>query len=404
MTKKIIPVVLIVIFMAIIALAIYLYPSLNPSLGPTAGDISKQLPPANINTNQSADIEKDYPPLADWQATQQGPLTVLGNLQISIFAENLNKPRVLTFDLAGNLLVSAMGEGSVYAIKPDQTKVKLVSGLNNPHGLALKEGYLYVAETDKVSRYPYDLQNLKLQAKEELFSLPADGGHYTRTIKFDNDGYLYVAVGSSCNVCLEKDERRSAILKYSPTDWTYEIFSSGLRNTVFFINNPKTNEFWGTDMGRDMLGDNLPPEDLNIIRQGGNYGWPICYGQKINDRDFDKNVYIRDPCQDTIAPIYELPAHNAPLGLVFIDSPIFPKEWQGDLLVALHGSWNRSVPDGYKVVHLSVEGDKVTAAEDFLTGFLTNQGAIGRPVDLVFGPDQALYLSDDKAGVIYKIN
>jgi glucose/arabinose dehydrogenase len=296
-----------------------------------------------------------------------------------------------------------MGEGSVYAIKPDQTKIKLIFNLNNPHGLALKDGYLYIAETDKVQRYVYDQTNLSLGPAEKLFDLPANGGHSTRTIKFGADGYLYVSAGSSCNVCEETDPRRAAILKYNPQDWTYEIFSSGLRNTVFFVNNPLTNEWWGNDMGRDLLGDNLPPDELNILQAGKNYGWPVCYGQGINDRNFDTKIYIQNPCNNSVNPTWSYPAHNAPLGLVFIDSPLFPKEWQGDLLVSLHGSWNRSVPDGYKVVHLKVNENTVTSSEDFITGFLASGGAIGRPVDLVFGSDGALYLSDDKAGVIYKI-
>ena len=403
MLKKIIFIILIIIFLAIVGFLIYFYPSLNPAIGPAPTDITKNLPVANQNINQPSLAKQKYPALADLQPNQQGPLTVIGNLKISIFADKLNTPRVLLFDQLGNLLVSAMGEGSVYAIKPDQTKIKLISNLNSPHGLAIKDGYLYIAETDKVQRYTYDLANLKLGLAEKLFDLPADGEHVTRTIKFGADNMLYVSVGSSCNVCREQDDRRAVILKYNPADWTYEIFSRGLRNTVFFINNPRTNQWWGNDMGRDYLGDNLPPDELNILQGGKNYGWPICYGNKINDRNFDKNVYIQAPCQNTVAPIWSYQAHNAPLGLVFIDSLIFPQEWQGDLLVSLHGSWNRSVPDGYKVVHLKVEGDKVTGSEDFITGFLQGSSAIGRPVDLVFGPDGALYLSDDKAGVIYRI-
>ncbi|MFC1598832.1 PQQ-dependent sugar dehydrogenase [Patescibacteria group bacterium] len=401
--RKIIIIIVLIIIVFFIALFVYFYPSLNPVLGPPPEDISQLLPQGNNNLNQPLTAKPVYPILEKWQYVDHGPLTILGNLQIEVFAENFKKPRVLLFDQKGNLLVSAMNEGSIYAIQPDQTKIKLISGLNNPHGLELKLGYLYIAETNGVSRYAYDEDDLMLGPAEKLFALPDDGGHNTRTIKFGQDNNLYVAVGSSCNVCQEKDERRSAILKYDPQDWSYEIFAKSLRNTVFFIEHPQTKEFWGNDMGRDLLGDNLPPDELNIIKANQDYGWPICYGNKIHDTNFDKNTYIRNPCEDTIGQVFGYPAHNSPLGLVLIDSPIFPKEWQGDILVALHGSWNRSVPDGYKVVHLRLEGDKVIVMQDFLTGFLTDKGAIGRPVDLVFGPDQALYLSDDKAGVIYRI-
>ncbi len=390
------------ILIVIIILIAYFYKGLFPVLGPVPANVNQLLPQADYNQNNNLNQSNSNQPPVALEKVQRGPYTILGDFQMDIFAQDLQTPRVLLFDDNSNLLVSAMGEGKVYAIKPDGNKVVLAQNLTNPHGLAIKEGYLYIAETKGVSRYQYDINNLKLGAEEHLFDLPVGGGHFTRTIKFGPNGYLYVSVGSSCNVCNENDERRATVLKYNPKDWSYEVWAKGLRNTVFFTLNPKTQQFWGNDMGRDLLGDNVPPDELNIL-QSGNYGWPICYGDKIHDSNFDKNVYIRDPCSDTIAPIYGYPAHNAPLGLTFIDSQMFPADWQGDLLVSLHGSWNRTVPDGYKVVHLKINGDQVVSSEDFITGFLTNSGAIGRPVDLVFGPDQSLYLSDDKAGVIYKI-
>lgn len=405
MTKKILLIILIILIIVFIGIIIYVWPSLYPVLGPTPEKITDSLPKTNLNQPQQNSSTSNYPNLTNWQTNKQGPLTILGDLQISVFAEDLDRPRVLLFDNQGNLLVSAMNEGAVYAIKPDKTKIKLINGLNSPHGLELKDGYLYIAEPDQVNRYAYNINELKLSPAEKLFDLPDNRGiHYTRTLKFGQDGNLYVSVGSSCNVCYEKDERRSAILQYDPDDWTYNIFASGLRNTVFFVQNQKTGNWWGNDMGRDWLGDNLPPDELNIIEQGKNYGWPLCYGEQVHDTDFDKNIYEQNPCKGTEPMVWGYPAHFSPLGLVFIDSPIFPKEWQGDILSSLHGSWNRSQPGGYKVVHLTVDGEEVTGTEDFITGFLTDQGAIGRPVDLVFGPDQALYLSDDKAGVIYKIN
>ncbi|MFA5188052.1 MAG: PQQ-dependent sugar dehydrogenase [Patescibacteria group bacterium] len=405
---KILVIVFVILAIGLAGIVIYFYPQIGPAFGQPVADVSKLLNANNnTNVNNNANIANDanvanvVPEVIT--PTVQGPFTILGNFKIDVFAKDLNTPRVLLFDDQGSLLVSAMGEGKVYAIKSDGSKVVIASGLNNPHGLAIDNGYLYIAETNKVSRYTYDSANLKLGNKEFLFNLPSGSGHFTRTLQFGPNGFLYVSVGSSCNVCHETDERRATILKYDPSNWSYEIFAKGLRNTVFFILNPRTKQFWGNDMGRDNLGDNLPPDEFNILSAGKNYGWPICYGQKINDRNFDKNVYIRDPCADSVAPIYEYGAHNAPLGLTFIDSKKFPASWQGDLLVALHGSWNSSVPVGYKVVHLKIDGNKVVSSEDFITGFLTSAGVIGRPVDLVFGKDGALYLSDDKAGVIYRI-
>ena len=166
--------------------------------------------------------------------------------------------------------------------------------------------------------------------------------------------------------------------------------------------NPKTRELWGTEMGRDLIGDNLPPEEVNIIAKGKNYGWPNCYGNKIHDEKFDHS-HSAGECEKTEVPIYGSQAHSAPLGLVFIDSAQFPQSWQGDLLVAYHGSWNRSVPTGYKIVRMNVKGNKITGETAFLTGFLQGTNALGRPVDLEFDSSGSLYISDDKIGVVYKI-
>ncbi len=392
-----VPLVLLLLFFAE-----YFYPQIRPALGPPVADVSQLLKNENLNESDQQAGSTLESREGEMKETKSGPFTILGDFQIDVFANGFNKPRVLLFDKRGNLLVSDTGGGRVYAIEKNGNKMALAENLNNPHGLDIKDDYLYIAETDKVSRYNYDAGNLKLGDKEVLFNLPAGGGHYTRTVKFGPDGNLYVAVGSSCNICYEDDERRAVILKYDPKDWSYEIFAQGLRNTVFFVFNPKTSQIWGLDMGRDWLGDYLPPEELNIIVEDRDYGWPFCYGNKVHDTDFDENG--NNPCLDTEPPIYELPAHFAPLGLTFIDSPIFPSDWQGDLLVALHGSWNRSTPGGYKVAHLDVEGNQVLSHQDFMTGFLSDDGVIGRPVDLVFGPDGKLFLSDDKAGVIYKIS
>jgi len=154
-------------------------------------------------------------------------------------------------------------------------------------------------------------------------------------------------------------------------------------------------------MGRDFLGDNKPPDEINIIEKDKHYGWPFCYGDQV----YDPSLGQRDQafCDTTIAPVYKIQAHSAPLGLTFIDSPIFPESWQGDLLVSYHGSWNRSTPVGYKVVHMNVEEGRITSEEDFLSGFLQGSTALGRPVDMEFGSSGELYLSDDKSGAVYLI-
>ena len=338
------------------------------------------------------------------------PIKLASSYKIGVFAKSLPGARDLEFSPGGTLLVSLKSAGRVVALpdknndgKVDAAK-NILTGLGGPHGLDFYGGKLFVAETRKVSRYSWDEARLEATFEKELFPLPYNGGHSTRSLTINKDGRMFVTLGSSCNVCIEKSEFLASVIVSDVEGTNPRLFAKGLRNSVFITLNPKTNELWGTEMGRDNLGDNLPPEEINIIRDGGNYGWPICYDNKIHDTQFDKNSYIQNPCTDTVAPTFKMQAHSAPLGLAFINSPQFPNSWQGDLLVSFHGSWNRSVPTGYKVVHLDVEGNTVKSQEDFLTGFLQGSQAAGRPVDLIFDKHGSLYLSDDKAGAVYKIS
>jgi len=326
------------------------------------------------------------------------PLTVKEGYHIGVFA-NLegSLPRVLAFDPGGTLLASIPGRGRIIVL-PDRDKngiadeVKtLLSGLNRPHGIAFFEDKIYVAETDKVVRYDYDQKNFLTGTREVLFSLPGGGRHFTRTIKVI-DGKLYTSVGSSCDTCRENDEKLAAMLVSDIDGKNLRVYAKGLRNTVFFTEGPD-GKIWGTDMGRDFLGDNLPPDDINIIEEGKNYGWPYCYGDKVRDLKFEGKENL-DYCSRTTPPIYAIPAHNAPLGLTFMG---------GSLLVSLHGSWNSSVPVGYKVVTLDVNGRKVMNMQDFVTGFIKGTEVKGRPVDLVIDGEGKLFISDDKAGLVYVV-
>src|SRR3989344_278209 len=349
----------------------------------------------------------------------------------SVYAEDVSGARVMVRDPKGVLLVSETGEGKVVALpnldadgKADRV-ITVLEGLDNPHGLLVlcsETGFesvdqddasrqsraeadctLYVAESHRVAAYRYDVDTYSATFKETLLELPADGGHSTRTLMLHPDNKrILVSIGSSCNVCTEEGERRAALLALDPSKEGYSVFARGLRNTVFMTTHYVTGDIWGTDMGRDLLGDDLPPEEINIIREGGNYGWPTCYSDRVHDEKFDHD-HKAGECESTEAPIYEFQAHSAPLGLTFIDSTQFPKEWQGDLLVAYHGSWNRSTPTGYKIVQMNVDGNKITGEADFITGFLQGSNALGRPVDLEFDKAGSLYISDDKIGVVYKV-
>jgi len=340
-------------------------------------------------------------------------LKLPAGFHVAVFAQ-VDGPRMLTFTPGGVLLVSETGEGKVEAL-PDakhagkaERVVTVLKGLIEPHGLAFYEGKLYVAENDRVRRYDWDDANLRASNPQRIADLPGRGGHSTRTLLF-HQGKMYVSVGSSCNVCLEKDPRRAAVLEFNPDGSGQKVFAKGLRNAVGMAVNPKTDTVWVTVNGRDWLGDDLPPEDVDDLgKDGGDFGWPYCYGDRVPDPNFTQPGDNR--CQSVIEPKVQMQAHSAPLGLAFYEGAMFPPEYRNSLFVAFHGSWNRSVPTGYKVVRVKLndQGQPQGSAEDFITGWLapgeTKKGRwMGRPVGIVFGDDGAMYLSDDSGGVIYRI-
>lgn len=324
------------------------------------------------------------------------PLTLPDGFSISIYAKGLGSPRVFAWDPKGTLLVSIPSQGKVVAL--GDTQITVANGLNRPHGIAFLGPTLYIAETNQVAMYDYDLQTKRASNKKKIIDLPAGGNHITRTIGFDHDGKLYISVGSSCNVCID-DEHRAKILVANADGTDLKEFASGLRNAVFFTWHPTTREIWATEMGRDLIGDNIPPDEVNIIKQGNFYGWPYCYGKNTEDETFTPNK----TCRGAQPSYIDLQAHSAPLGLVFIPDS-WPAEYRDDLLIAYHGSWNRTQPTGYKIVRakLDTQGN-YQGTEDFISGWLADDGALGRPVDLLFGPDGSLYISDDKSGVIYRV-
>ncbi|OGM16693.1 hypothetical protein A2V61_03180 [Candidatus Woesebacteria bacterium RBG_19FT_COMBO_47_8] len=306
-------------------------------------------------------------------------------------------PRALAFDKNGVLFASVPAQGKIIAL-PDANRdgkadriVEVITGLSRPHGIAFDGNFIYIGETDKVVRASYNADNFTIGSLQTLFSLPDGGRHFTRTMRILKDK-LYTSVGSSCDTCVEKDEYRAAILVSNLDGSGLRVFARGLRNSVFFTFDSQ-GKLWGADMGRDFLGDNLPPDEINIIEDGKDYGWPYCYGDRLRDSNFMPGQKT-DYCLSTQSPLYQLPAHVAPLGVVF--------DKDGNLLVALHGSWNSTVPVGYKIVKLNLTKGKVVQVDDFVTGFITPAGkVVGRPVDLIFNKEGELFVSDDYAGVIY---
>ena len=333
------------------------------------------------------------------------PLSISKGFQIGVFADlKANLPRVIVLDPSDTLVVSSTNKGKIFALpdkdingKVDEIK-EIIGGLNKPHGIAFAEGKIYIAETDKVTRWDYNSTDFTVSSPEVLFNLPGGGRHFTRTIAVSGNK-LYTSVGSSCDVCEENDEKRASILVSDLDGSNLKTFAKGLRNTVFFAFDDE-GVLWGTDMGRDNLGDNLPPDEVNIIKEGKDYGWPYCYGDRVRDSKFKPGEKVTY-CTQTEAPVYNLPAHVAPLGIVFINSAIFPSSDDGSLLIAEHGSWNSSQPVGYKISKLSVLGGSVGTYSNFINGWLQKDEALGRPVGLVFDGAGKLFISDDKAGLIY---
>ena len=324
--------------------------------------------------------------------------------KVSVFARGIAHPRMLHRTAEGRLLVSSPRSGEILQLTDsdgdgvaDDSQV-LLSGLQRPHGLEIHNGYLYVAESQQVGRIAYRGGNGELSGDYEVVvpDLTDNGNHWSKTIRFDADGNLYVAMGSTCNVCEEEDRRRATIMRYKADGSAGEIFASGLRNSVGMAFAPWNGALYATDNGRDLLGDDFPPCELNHIVEGGFYGWPYLNGDNALDPDLGEG---REDLQRTsIRPAFNFRAHNAPLGIYFTGDPA------RQALVALHGSWNRSTPDGYKVLRLSWQPDGSIDAEKFLWGFEEDGDIVGRPVDIVGDGAGGYFISDDFARLIYRVS
>lgn len=328
---------------------------------------------------------------------------------ISVFAE-VDNARSMALSPNGTLFVGNRKEDKVYAVKDTDgdfvadKKWVIASGLNMPNGVAFKDGDLYVAEVSRILRFK-DIEN-KLSspgAGEVIYDqFPTETHHGWKYIAFGPEGKLYVPVGAPCNICEPEKPIYATITRMDPDGSNLEIFASGIRNTVGFTWHPDTQELWFTDNGRDMMGDDIPPCELNKAPQAGmHFGYPYCHGGTIKDPEFgDKR-----PCADFVPPQKNLNAHVAPLGVKFYSGSMFPDMYQKQAFVAEHGSWNRTKKSGHLVSLLRMEDGKVTAYETFAEGWLDHatQKAWGRPVDILVLPDGSMLISDDQGGMIYRI-
>ena len=334
-------------------------------------------------------------------------LTPPQGFTVNAYAIGLGQARAAVLTSKGDIIVSSPPH-RVLLVKADSDgdgrsdgAETLIDKLENPSGLFLDGDQLYIAEDSRVLRVGFDVEIGKIVGTPEtiLTDLPRNGMHWTRTIKKGPDGYFYVSIGSSCNVCVETNPWRAGIIRFKPGEKA-ELYASGLRNTVGFDWQPGTNALYGVDNGRDWLGDNLPPEKVNLIKEGGFYGWPYLYGDNQPDPNFGKEA--SDRTSHAIPPVYALPAHVAPLSILFLRHSKMAKF--GDAaLVAEHGSWNRSQKIGYQVVAFHWRQGQITE-EPFLTGFLKGgSDVLGRPVDIVESPEGMIFISDDYNGVIWRV-
>ncbi len=327
--------------------------------------------------------------------------------QANVFYSGLASPRFIAFGPNGTLFIAERGAGSIIALPdPNHTgkatgKKVVISGLNDPTSLVFYNNMLYVGEQSQVSRFTLG-PDLKVTSRQIIVpDLPTGGQHTTRTVLIGPDDRLYVSIGSTCNVCIESDPHRAAVWVYNLDGSDGHLYARGLRNAVGMAINPWNKQIWVTVNGRDYLGENSPPETVYTLQDGADYGWPRCEAGDIIDPDFGHS----GDCNGIVQPLIKMQAHSAPLGLAFYNANQFPQQYHG-LLVAFHGSWNRSVSTGYKVVFipLKANGEISGSAQDFATGWLVNNDtATGRPVGLAVGPDGALYISEDKGGMVYRI-
>ncbi len=367
-----------------------------------------------VPTSESSS-EPTSEPTADAMATVVVPPKETINLPegfgISVFAEGLLNPRMMAVGPDEQLYVAERGAQRIVRLPDrdgdgvaDDVEVVAEEGMQSPSSLAFYEdGSLYVGDTTRILRFypPEDVTEVWTEYRIVIDGLPSNG-HTTRTVLFSpNFETLFVSIGSSCNVCVEEDERRATIMRYNPDGSSGEIYAEGIRNAVGITFRPGTDELWATNNGRDWLGDDQPPETIyRLISSGTDAGWPRCHSGRIVDPEFGEE----GDCEGVLDPAVEMQAHSAPLGLGFYAGDQFPESYRGDLFVAFHGSWNRTVPTGYKVVRIPLEDGTPKGVEDFAAGWLRADGTHwGRPVDVATGAEGSLFVSDDGAGRIYRI-
>ena len=376
-------------------------PILKWTLGTAAGlglvlactkgaDIFKEMIPETDDQPTTAQVQGYVFRPALVPATDENirQLKVPAGFTVTKYADQLGKPRMLAISPAGHVYYTDREAGTVSLLRDSNNdgvadSKSVVANLKQAHGLAIYSGKLYITTVKEVYSAAMNPDGTLGQPQQLINDLPDGGQHPNRTIGFGPDNLMYLTVGSTCNACPEPNPENATILRANPDGSNRKIFAKGLRNTIGFGWHPTTKELFGLDHGIDWLGDNEQKEEVNKLVQGADYGWPYIYGEgKYNPADRPKgDTTYQQYLQKTTLPLLTYQAHSAPLGMVFYTGTKFPAEYRTDAFVTMRGSWNRSVPSGYKVVRLRFENGQPTRFEDFLTGFLidNNRSQFGRP-------------------------
>lgn len=342
---------------------------------------------------------------------QLSKLKVPDGFAIRYYATDVNNARSMALGDNGTVFVGNRKGKNVYALVDAdhdgtaEKKYTVATGLNTPNGVAFHKGSLYIAELNKIWRIDNIESTLDNPAKPVLVndSFPSEEQHGWKYTAFGPDDKLYVSIGAPCNVCNdnEKDKRFASISRMNADGTEFEVYSNGIRNSVGFTWDPQSKNLWFTDNGRDMLGDDMPADELNIAeKKDENFGFPYCHQGDIADPEFGKGKN----CSGFKGPESKLTPHGAALGIKFNTGSMFPDIYKNQVFIAEHGSWNRSKPIGYRVMMASVQGNKVTSYRPFIEGWLNNGEAWGRPVDILFLKDGSMLVSDDHANAVYRLS
>ena len=357
------------------------------------------------------------------QTTQKLPLDQIKlppGFVIQLYADGVPNARQMALGDKGTLFVGSRTARRVYAVvdrdgdkKADQVYT-IATGLASPSGLAFRDGSLYVGDISRVIRYDGIESKLESPPQPVIVNdkLPKETHHGWKYLAFGPDGMLYVPVGAPCNICdrTGEDERFATITRMKADGTGQEIFARGIRNTVGFDWHPQTHELWLAENGRDEMGDNVPPDELlRAYKPGLHFGFPFCHGGDTPDPEFG----AKRPCSEFEPPAMKLGAHVAAIGMKFYTGRMFPEEYRNQIFIAEHGSWNRSEPQGYRIMLVKLKGNKAVSytpfAEGWLRGTRSSRGsrtiadAWGRPADVLVMPDGSMLIADDEAGVIYRI-